>query len=41
MWIEHIGELAIGFFILLIIAHFGLHFFFKYKKKKMDQESEK
>ncbi|WP_321324155.1 hypothetical protein [Thiomicrorhabdus sp.] len=38
MWIHHIGEIAIGFFVLLILIHFGLHFFFKYQKKKKDQQ---
>jgi len=37
MWIHHIGEIAMGFFVLLIAIHFGLHFLFKYQKKKKDQ----
>jgi len=37
MWINHIGEIAIGFFVFLILIHFGLHFLFKYQKKKQDQ----
>ena len=36
MWIHYIGEIAIGFFVLLIAIHFGLHFLFKYQKKKKD-----
>lgn len=37
MWIHHIGEIAMGFFILLIALHFSVHFIFKalrMKKKK-------
>jgi len=37
MWINHIGEIAIGFFIFLILIHFGLHFLFKYQKNKQDK----
>jgi len=37
MWIEHIGEIAIGFFGFLILIHFGLHFLFKYQKRKQDK----
>lgn len=44
MWIHHIGEIAMGFFVVLILIHFGLHFLFKYqkmKKNKQKQNSEK
>ena len=37
MWINYIGEIAIGFFILLIAVHFGLHFIFKAQKIKRDK----
>jgi len=36
MWINHIGEIAMGFFVLLILIHFGLHFLFKYQKRKQN-----
>lgn len=39
MWINHIGEIMMGVFILLIAAHFGLHFYFKsVKRKKAKQQ---
>ncbi len=41
MWINHIGEIAIGFFVLLIAAHFGLHFFFKAQRVKRDKQAQK
>jgi len=41
MWINHIGEIAIGFFIILILAHFGLHFLFKHHKNKKKSAKEK
>ncbi|MBD3611605.1 MAG: hypothetical protein HUJ13_04205 [Hydrogenovibrio crunogenus] len=41
MWIHHIGEIMIAVFGLLILAHFGLHFYFKYVKRKKDQQSSK
>jgi uncharacterized SAM-binding protein YcdF (DUF218 family) len=34
MWIHHIGEIAIGFFILLIVLHFSVHFIFKALRMK-------
>lgn len=39
MWIHHIGEIAIGFFVLLILIHFGLHFLFKYQKMKKNKQN--
>ncbi|MEA3404184.1 MAG: hypothetical protein U9R28_00400 [Pseudomonadota bacterium] len=42
MWINHIGEIAMGFFVLLIVIHFALHFVFKaqrIKKDKLTKES--
>ena len=38
MWIHHIGEIAIGFFILLIALHFAAHFIFKTQRKNKDQK---
>lgn len=29
MWIHYIGEIAIGFFVLIIAIHFAVHFVFK------------
>ncbi|MGM0541498.1 MAG: hypothetical protein ACQEQR_03540 [Pseudomonadota bacterium] len=29
MWIHYIGEIAIGFFVLLLVIHFAVHFIFK------------
>lgn len=34
MWIHYLGEIMLGVFALLIIAHFGLHFWFKRQKAK-------
>ena len=34
MWIHHIGEIAIGFFIGLLALHFGVHFIFKLQRRK-------
>jgi len=39
MWIEHIGEIMIGVFVILIAAHFGLHFWMKYQKRKMQKSN--
>jgi len=44
MWINHIGEIAMGFFVLLIVIHFALHFVFKaqrIKRDKLKKESQK
>jgi hypothetical protein len=41
MWINHIGEIAMGFFVLLILIHFGLHFLFKYQKRKQGKSLSK
>jgi hypothetical protein len=40
MWIHHIGEIAIGFFILLIILHFALHFIFKSQRVKKERQKQ-
>jgi hypothetical protein len=34
MWIEHLGEIAIGVFVGLIAVHFGLHLLFKHQKNR-------
>lgn len=41
MWINHIGEIAMGFFILLLVVHFGLHFLFKAKRVKKQKDAQK
>lgn len=45
MWIHHIGEIMIGVFALLIVAHFALHVIFKrqrhHEDKKMAEERSK
>lgn len=33
---EHIETIMIGVFIFLILAHFSLHFYFKYLRRKKD-----
>lgn len=38
MWINHIGEIAMGFFVLLIVIHFALHFVFKAQRIKRDKQ---
>lgn len=38
MWIHHIGEIMIGVFGLLILVHFGLHFYFKAVKRKKEKK---
>jgi heme/copper-type cytochrome/quinol oxidase subunit 2 len=45
MWIHHIGEIAMGFFIFLIVLHFSVHFIFKAlrmknTRKKLKQQQE-
>ncbi|QBZ83569.1 hypothetical protein GHNINEIG_01629 [Hydrogenovibrio crunogenus] len=40
MWIHHIGEIMIAVLGLLILAHFGLHFYFKYVKRKKEKNKE-
>lgn len=37
MWIHHIGEIAMGFFVLLIVLHFSLHIIFKIKRSRLDK----
>jgi len=37
MWIHYIGEIAMGFFVLLIAIHFALHFIFKAQKAKRNR----
>lgn len=37
MWIEHIGTIAMGFFVLLIAVHFGLHLWFKWQRSQKDK----
>ena len=34
MWVEHIGVIMAGVFIALILAHLGLHFWFKLRKRR-------
>jgi len=38
MWIHNIGEIMIGVFIALIIAHFALHFIFKRQRHNQDKK---
>ncbi|WP_024851543.1 hypothetical protein [Hydrogenovibrio kuenenii] len=35
---EHINEIMMGVFVLLIAAHFGLHFYLKAVKKRQDKQ---
>lgn len=35
---EHINEIMMGVFVLLIAAHFGLHFYLKMVKKRQDKQ---
>ena len=37
MWIEHIGTIGMVAVVVLVAAHFGLHFFFKHQKKKQNK----
>lgn len=38
MWIEHLGPIMMGAFVVLIAAHFGLHVYFKYQKRRQSQK---
>ncbi len=38
MWINYIGEIAMGLFIFLLAIHFGVHFYFKAQKRKLRQK---
>lgn len=40
MWIEHIGTIGLVAVLVLVAAHFGLHFFFKYQKKKKQKNQQ-
>lgn len=40
MWIHYIGEIAIGFFVLLLVLHFALHFLFKAQSVKKKQKKQ-
>lgn len=35
---EYLNEIMFGVFILLIAAHFGLHFYFKAARKKLEKQ---
>ena len=37
MWIEHIGTIMAVVFVVLILAHVGLHFYFKSVKRKQQK----
>lgn len=39
MWIEHIGTIGLVAVVVLVAAHFALHFFFKAKKRKMQKDA--
>lgn len=41
MWIHYIDKIMIGVFVILILAHFGLHFYFKYVKHKQKARKSK
>lgn len=34
MWIEHIGTIGMVAVVVLVAAHFAVHFYFKWKKRK-------
>lgn len=42
MWVYHIGEIMMGLFVLLILAHLAIHFLPKWlskdKKTKVDKQ---
>lgn len=39
MWIEHIGTIGMIAAIVLIAAHFGVHFYFKWQKRKKQKKT--
>ncbi|WP_160326785.1 hypothetical protein [Thiomicrospira sp. WB1] len=41
MWIHYIGEIMIGVVVLLVVAHLGLHVYFKHQKRKKRAVSKK
>lgn len=43
MWIEHIGTIGMIAVVVLVAAHFALHFYFKNERKKKiaKEEAEK
>ncbi|WP_319381361.1 hypothetical protein [Thiomicrorhabdus sp.] len=41
MWIEHIGTIGMAAVIVLIIAHFAVHFYFKVKKRRQHSKQSK
>lgn len=34
MWIHHIGEIAMGVVVFLLVGHFGSSFYMKYRRRK-------
>lgn len=41
MWIEHIGTIGMVAVVVLVAAHFGVHFFFKWKKRQQKQQDKR
>ncbi|WP_275115341.1 hypothetical protein [Thiomicrorhabdus sediminis] len=39
MWIDYLGEIAMLFFVLLIALHLGVHFWFKWQKKRKQRDN--
>ncbi len=41
MWIHHIGEIAMGIMIFLLVGHFGSSFYMKYRRRKKREAEQK
>ena len=39
MWIEHIGTIGMVAVVVLVAIHFGVHFYFKWKKRRANKNS--
>ena len=39
MWIEHIGTIGMVAVVVLVAAHFGVHFYFKWKKRRQSKQN--
>jgi heme/copper-type cytochrome/quinol oxidase subunit 2 len=40
MWVHHIGEIAMGLMVFLLVGHFGASFYMKYRRRKRNQEKQ-
>ncbi|SIN86822.1 hypothetical protein SAMN05443662_0784 [Sulfurivirga caldicuralii] len=40
MWIHHLGTVMAGVFVVLIVAHLGLHVYMKKRRRKQTEREQ-